>query len=89
MREGKPHITIGMECPVRHKAVAVGFDVNVFRYPEHDGLDVTTCSEFSDGQGEVTCAKKCKHTPAAHRLHSRELRAHVRELATIGPNVLG
>jgi hypothetical protein len=78
-----------MECPVRHKAVDIGFDVNVFRNPDRGGMDVSTCSEFCDGQGEVTCAKACARTSAAHEIFDREQGSHARELALIGPNVLG
>lgn len=87
MEKRKPHVTTEMECPVLHKEEEIGFDVNVFHDAEHGGLDVTFCAEF--GHDEVTCGKDCIHTQAARELHEKEVRKHQRELAKIGPYVLG
>jgi len=89
MQKGKPHITTHLVCPLLHKMVKVGFDVNVFHAPERTGLDVTTCSEFLSGSGLVTCSKDCVRTPEAFELHENEIRKHKRELAKIGPKVIG
>ena len=89
MQKGKPHITTHLVCPLLQKIVEVGFDINVFRAPERRGLDVTTCSEFLSGSGLATCSKDCMRTPEAFELHEREVRKHQRELAKIGPNVIG
>ena len=88
-QEGKPHYTTELECPVLKKREEVGFDVNIFHAIEHGGLDVTACSEFLHGAGKVTCGKACIHTPEARALHEKEIREHQRQLAKIGPNVLG
>ena len=87
MEERRPHVTTEMECPVLHKEEEIGFDVNVFHGYDHGGLDVTSCSEF--GHDEVPCGKNCIHTQEARELHEKEVRKHQRELAKIGPDVLG
>lgn len=89
MQKGKPHITTHLVCPLVQQIVEVGFDVNVFRAPERRGMDVTTCSEFLSGSGLATCGKDCVRTPEACELHEREVRKHQRDLAKIGPNVIG
>lgn len=89
IQKGKPHITTHLVCPLLKNRVEVGFDVNVFRAPERRGLDVTTCSQFLSGTGQVTCGKDCVRTPEAFELHEKEIRKHQRKLAKIGPKVIG
>lgn len=87
MEKGMPHVTTEMECPLLKEKETIGLDVNVFRSPDHGGLDVTSCSEFADGK--VTCEKGCIHTQEAHVLHKQEVQKHQVELKEIGPDVLG
>ncbi len=89
MEKGKPHRTTELQCPILKKKEDVGFDVNVFRSPEHGGLDVTACSEFLHGTGEVTCGKDCIHTPEARAMHEQEVQRHKQDLGKIGPDVVG
>ena len=89
MDKGRPHVMTELECPVLKKKEQVEFSVNVFRSPEHRGLDVTKCSEFLDSKGLVTCGKDCIHGPEARELHKQEVQAHRQELSEIGPDVIG
>ena len=89
MEKGKPHVMTELECPVLKKKEQVEFSVNVFRSPEHRGLDVTECSEFLHAQGLVTCGKDCMHSPEARALHKQAVQAHREELSEIGPDVVG
>jgi hypothetical protein len=75
-------------CPVLNKLEDIDFEINIFRGLEH-GVKVTACSEFLSGTGQITCGQECVHTPEARARHEMEVRKHQRELATIGPNVIG
>lgn len=88
MEKGMPHVAADLQCPVLEKKELVGFDVNVFRSPEHGGLHVTECSEFLKGKGIVTCGQDCVHTQEARELHAKEARLHREELRKIGPDVI-
>ena len=83
-----PHHTIHLMCPALKKLEEIDFEINIFRGPEH-GVKVTACSEFLSGTGQFTCGQECVHTPEARELHEMEVRKHQRELAKIGPNVIG
>ncbi len=89
MQTGKPHVAVELECPVHKELRDVEFDVNVFRRPEHHGLDVTRCSQFLDAAGGPSCGKTCVHHRVARAVHEAELERHRDELSEIGPNVLG
>lgn len=89
MEKGKPHVATELMCPVLKKTEEVGFDVNVFRNPDHGGLEVTACSEFLAGLGAVTCGKDCIHTPEAREIHRQEVQKHLKDLSKIGRNVIG
>ena len=89
MEKGMPHLKKEVECPVLKKKEEVGFDVNVFRSPEHGGLNVTECSEFLHGTGMVTCGKDCLHTQEARDLHEQEVQKHQQDLRWVGPDVVG
>ena len=83
-----PHHTIHLMCPALKKLEEIDFEIDVFRGPKH-GLEVTACSEFLFGRGQVVCGQDCVHTPEARKLHEMEVRKHQRELAKIGPDVMG
>jgi hypothetical protein len=89
METGKPHIVTDLECPFHKELHHVEFGVNVFRGMNHEGLDVTACSQFLASQGAVTCGKMCVHTDEARSLYEHEAEKHRDDLAKIGRNVLG
>ncbi len=88
----KPHVpqaNTSLECPVRQKNSDVTFEVNVFRGSDRGGLEMTDCSEFSNGTTDKTCTQQCIHTTEAQQLHEKAIRQHQDELRTIGSNVIG
>jgi len=89
MEKGMPHIVTNLECPILGESRQVELSVNVFRRPDHKGLDVEACSEFLESHGAVTCGKACIHTPEARRVHEEEGQKHQEELGHIGKNVIG
>lgn len=89
MRKGMPSVKTALQCPVLKETREVQFDVNVFRGVDHGGLSVNACSDFLHQNGLPTCGKDCLHAPEARDVHEEEIRKHQRELAKIGPNVIG
>lgn len=89
MQEGIPVTNAEVECPMLKQRREVRFKVNVFRGPDHGGLDVSTCSEFLAKSGQPSCGHDCVHGPTARDLYEAELRKHREELSKIGPNVIG
>lgn len=89
MSDRVPGMTTEVECPILKQKRDVSFKVNVFRGPDHGGLDVSACSEFLENSGQPTCGHDCVHGPTAHGRYEDELRKHREELGKIGPNVIG
>lgn len=89
MNEGMPIHTAEVECPLLKQKRDVSFKVNVFRGPDHGGLDVSACSDFLEKSGQPNCGHGCVHGSTAHELYEAELKKHREELSKIGPNVIG
>lgn len=89
MKEGMPTSTAEVECPLLKQKRDVSFKVNIFRGPNHGGLDVSACSEFLGQTGQPSCGRGCIHGLSAQELYEAELRKHREELSKIGPNVIG
>lgn len=89
MQEAMPVTNAEVECPILKQKRDVRFKVNVFRGPNHGGIDVSACSEFLARSGQPDCGHDCVHGPTAHDLYEAELRKHREALSKIGRNVIG
>ncbi|MFQ5779861.1 MAG: hypothetical protein ACE5J1_04645 [Nitrospiria bacterium] len=78
----RPLVLKRIFCPIFGKEEDVWFFVNVFKDPKKKGgLDVKTCSEFSSGQGDVHCEKRCLSMKEVQALHQSASELHSAELA--------
>ena len=89
MSEEIPEITTDLICPVRKKLVEVTLEINTFRCADHEGINVTACSEFLQCNGIPYCGKECLHTEEAHDIHQEEVYKHQGDRSHMGPNTVG
>ncbi|MDO8742711.1 MAG: hypothetical protein Q7J45_04270 [bacterium] len=83
--ETVPHVGVTPQCPILHQVAGVELDLNIFREKE----TFTGCSLLHTGED---CSHECLATPEAKRslaeLIKIEQAKHLKDLGTVGPDVL-
>ncbi len=84
-----PEITTDFICPVRKKLVEVTLEINTLRRGDHEGIDVTACSEFLQCNGMPSCGKDCIHMEEAQDIHLQEVYRQQGNHSHWGSNTVG